>query len=132
MYPGEKRKEFAARLGLAPETITRYLRGHQRISVDAARNIAKKTGASEVWILYGAELEGRSPPVEVVRREGSSNRAMSDEDRLSAAAGHVRDLAGVQREERESLAGMIEDLADPELRREIVLWYEFIKLKAKG
>lgn len=132
MRPGEKRKEFADRVGIARESLTRYLRQGAPLGIASARKIAEVCGVSEVWLLYGVEPGDQPPPrtQTVVRRLGmKSSKRLTDSDRDGLIAELIKEYS-IKKEDRETLAELIrESLNDETIREEVILLWNLIKAR---
>jgi transcriptional regulator with XRE-family HTH domain len=51
--PGESDRDFAARIGLSPQTVANYRAGSTGASVDALAQVVTRTGANARWLMLG-------------------------------------------------------------------------------
>jgi len=150
MFKGEKKYEFASRIGANPVQLSRYLNGmipkHGTII-----KISLATGASSLWFLTGrGPREGPPLPpsmIDNIMRDPDQDpgdprelldqmtvrpqtaarilglktaRQITDADRVELAVSHLLDM-DLNKEDRDGLADMVRDLAGDPVRRRAVL-----------
>jgi len=141
MMVGEKKKEFAARIGVYPHQLSRYFNGKAGPSLETARQIAHKTGCDLNWLLTGqgnayfpnpADIDAGMFPDKSRILGAKTSRPISNQARLQMVLSWVDEM-DLPKESRDMLAEMIKDLVlDPDLR--IILWehLRFLKFQKIG
>jgi len=154
---GEKKKEFAARIDMNPNILSRYFTGQSEPSIETLKKIALKTGCDLNWLATGqghayfpnptdidagmwpdnkdTRVPGRPYDFgqEPVRTAGTKiTRPMGNKAKLQVALSWIDEM-DLDKESRDMLAEMIKDLVlDPDLR--IILWehLRFLKYQKIG
>lgn len=126
---GETKRHFAQRIGISPVQLSRYYAGITP-GRKVLERIAKNTGASVDWLLYG-EKDSKNPD-KAVRLAAKTGKSLSDEDLVGLANSYLDHLSRIDREGREKIKSILKDVVNnPESREKVSLYLGFIKFDSR-